>query len=1087
MASAVSSGVIMVQPAVLSDETTYLFHRSFTQPLKLVESSKGHVLTMGDGHKILDACGGAAVACIGQGNEEVIAAAMEQMRKITYTHPLSYTTRAAEDLAQAFLGGNTFGLQKMFLVGSGSEANDIAMKLARHYFVEKGQPERVNFVARKQAFHGNTIGALSLGSHVARRRPYLPITLESRVSHVSPAYAYQYQKPDETEAGFVARLAKELEDEFLRLGPQTVVAFVVETVGGATSGCVTAPEGYFVAVREICDKYGILLILDEVMSGAGRTGTMFAFEQEGIVPDIMTLGKGLGGGYTPVAAIIAHKRVCDGFRAGPSQAFNHGQTYQAHPLSAAIATAVQRVVRRDSLVDRCACMGRLLGGQLKETFADAEYVGDIRGRGLFWALEFVRDRKTKEPLAPSLNFAYKVNAESFRRGVSLYPGSGTVDGVVGDHLMFAPAYTITEEEIARIVRTAREGYDHMAGPAGLLLSVLLARNGLSQILCVEPRLEVIAAGHADGLHSRSLEMFKLLGLYEELMKASTEVGERARWAQGSEKSESLGQPRMERVMRQKISLAPNARMKQLISIPQGRIERILEEDLMKHANHALQRSFRVVDVRIDETSASYPVLVTICEDAGVQTRQIQCKFLVGADGAHSTVRRCMGVEMEGDSTEHVWGVVDFVTDTDFPDIRRLTTVQNSAGMAMVIPRETNGQGQWLTRFYVDMNDLELKRQHADAETSTIFIKNQQKKSRITVEDILQRLAEIFAPFRMIIKKGTEVDWSTAYAVGQRVASAFIQVDASNIPRIFLVGDACHTHSPKLGQGMNVSMADSFNLAWKLTHALNGSAASTKNLLQSYASERRLIAQQLIELDRRWYSIQWAESERKKQPGYQDECVRLYQDISGFTSGCGIQYEESLLVVVQAGEAVIHGTDENDEGLTPNSGMVKPGRRLPNTTALRIADGCLWDLHDNLLPDGAGFKIFVFCGRDLLDRHSHSAQTLQVVFDQVIPAFPRAFLDAFVVAPETVYTHGGSSKHVSPLAEYDLWPLIPACIKREAEMRTYALAQTGYDIYGIDIERGAVVVVRPDGIVGTALALDLRINAGLMSYLQGILA
>ncbi|ROV97983.1 hypothetical protein VMCG_07042 [Cytospora schulzeri] len=433
----------------------------------MVESSKGHVLTMGDGHKVLDACGGAAVACIGQGNEEVIAAAVEQMRKITYTHPLSYTTRAAEDLAHSFLGGNIWGMQKMFIVGSGSEANDIAMKLARHHFVEKGELHRVNYVARKQSFHGNTIGALSLGAHVARRRPYLPITLENRVSHVSPAYAYQYMLPGETEEGYVARLAKELEDEFLRLGPHTVVGFVAETIVGATTGCVTAPEGYFVAVRAVCDKYGILLILDEVMCGAGRTGTMFAFEQEGIVPDIVTLGKGLGGGYTPIAAIIAHKRVCDGFRGGPSKAFNHGQTYQAHPLSCAISGAVQRIVQRDNLVARCAQLGNLLGDLLKESFAGCEYVGNIRGRGLFWALEFVRDCETKEPFAPSVGFAYKVNAASFGRGVSLYPGTGTVDGLAGDHLMFAPAYTCSEEEIHQMVETARDAYDEVVSAMSL--------------------------------------------------------------------------------------------------------------------------------------------------------------------------------------------------------------------------------------------------------------------------------------------------------------------------------------------------------------------------------------------------------------------------------------------------------------------------------------------------------------------------------------------------------------------------------------------------------------------------------------------
>ncbi|KAL4940323.1 pyridoxal phosphate-dependent transferase [Aspergillus oleicola] len=454
----------------ITDKTTHLFHRSFEHPLKPVASSEGHILTMGDGQKVLDACGGAAVACIGQGNEEVIAAAVEQMHKITYAHPLAYTTDAAEKLAREFLGGNPWGLQKMFVVGSGSEANDIAMKLARHYFVEKGEPFRVNYVARKQAFHGNTIGALSLGSHVARRRPYLPIVLESRVTHISPAYAYQYMLPRESGAEYVSRLAKELEDEFLRLGPHTVVAFVAETVVGATSGCVTAPKGYFTAVREVCDRYGVLLILDEVMCGAGRTGTTFAFEQEGIVPDIVMLGKGLGGGYTPIASVIAHKRVCDGFREGPGKAFNHGQTYQAHPLSCAIAGAVQDIVRRDDLVSRCANVGRLLGSLLKEKFGDCMYVGEIRGRGLFWGLEFVQNRETKESFSPSMDFANRMHKECFRRSVSLYPGSGSVDGKVGDHLMFAPAYTISEEELKNIVATAKEAYDHVVAELGLPMS-----------------------------------------------------------------------------------------------------------------------------------------------------------------------------------------------------------------------------------------------------------------------------------------------------------------------------------------------------------------------------------------------------------------------------------------------------------------------------------------------------------------------------------------------------------------------------------------------------------------------------------------
>lgn len=348
-----------------------------------------------------------------------------------------------------------------------------------------------------------------------------------------------------------------------------------------------------------------------------------------------------------------------------------------------------------------------------------------------------------------------------------------------------------------------------AGPAGLLLATLLTRNGLSNassLLCIEPRLNVTSAGHADGLHARSLEMFKLLGLYEELMKVSTEVGERARWAEDPAPLDmgpvinsvpAVDIPRLTRVMREKVALAPDARMKQLISIPQGQIEKILEAELMKHATDVLLRGFRVVDARIDETCESHPVLVTVRPDSGEgidsKTRKIRCKYLIGADGAHSTIRRSLGLTMEGDSIDHVWGVVDFVTDTDFPDIRRLTTVQSNAGMAMIIPREKNFQGEWLTRFYVDMNDLELERKDSIVnsgvqDTATILIKNQQKRSSITTDDILCRLEEIFSPFRMTMKEGTVIEWSTAYAIGQRIASRFTLEDAHGIPRVFLVGD-----------------------------------------------------------------------------------------------------------------------------------------------------------------------------------------------------------------------------------------------------------------------------------------------------------
>lgn len=293
--------------------------------------------------------------------------------------------------------------------------------------------------------------------------------------------------------------------------------------------------------------------------------------------------------------------------------------------------------------------------------------------------------------------------------------------------------------------------------------------------------------------------------------------------------------------------------------------------------------------------------------------------------------------------------------------------------------------------------------------------------------------------------------------------------------------------------MNVSMADSFNLAWKLTHAVFGTAADSTSLLQSYVSERRLIAQQLVELDRRWYSMQWAESERKKQPGYQEECTKLYQEVSGFTSGCGIEYAESVVVVKPAQTSAdntsnfIFGTVENDGGLHPNSGMIKPGKRLLNIRMLRLADGCQWDIHDSLAPDAGSFKAVILCGRNILSPVSDPAKAIQIILERVVPKFSIALLKTSVVTPEMVHAPTGPSERLFAISEYDLWGLLPSCTKRDAEMTTYALSDTGYNTYGIDPNVGAVAVVRPDGIVGTVIPLDPRvIEAQLKEFLEAIL-
>ena len=306
----------------------------------MVESAKGLELHLANGRTVLDACGGAAVAIIGHGNEEVQKAMIRQASKVSYVHTQSYTTPAAEDLANFMLEGSPHGLEKAFFVCSGSEAVESALKLARQYFFEKGETDRVHFVSRKQSYHGNTMGSLSVSSNLARKVPYQDFGYQ-HVSHVSPAYEYRYKRDEERTADFTRRLLEELETEFLAVGPSKIIAFLAETVGGATSGCVPPPPGYLRGVRALCDKYGILLILDEIMCGTGRCGTYYAFEQEEVTADIVTVAKGLGGGYCSIAAVLAHKRVVDVIRQGTSS-FNHGHTYQAHPISCATALAVQQ-------------------------------------------------------------------------------------------------------------------------------------------------------------------------------------------------------------------------------------------------------------------------------------------------------------------------------------------------------------------------------------------------------------------------------------------------------------------------------------------------------------------------------------------------------------------------------------------------------------------------------------------------------------------------------------------------------------------------------------------------------------------------
>lgn len=322
------------------------------------------------------------------------------------------------------------------------------MKMARQYFVEIGQPQRRHFIARRQSYHGNTLGALAAGGNAWRRAQFQPILPQTH--HVSPCYAYRDQKGGETPEAYVARLADELEAKILDLGAEEVIAFVAEPVVGATLGAVGPVADYFARIRRICDRYGVLLILDEVMCGMGRTGTMFACEQEGISPDLVTIAKGLGGGYQPIGAVLLSEKIYRAFAEG-SGLFQHGHTYICHPMAAAAANKVVELISQPQMLANVRLMGERLQAGLDARLGQSPHVGDIRGRGLFRGIEIVADKETKTPFDPVLKMHARIKKEAMARGLMSYPMGGTIDGRLGDHVLLAPPYIIAPDEIDQIV------------------------------------------------------------------------------------------------------------------------------------------------------------------------------------------------------------------------------------------------------------------------------------------------------------------------------------------------------------------------------------------------------------------------------------------------------------------------------------------------------------------------------------------------------------------------------------------------------------------------------------------------------------
>ena len=433
-----------------------VFHRTTDARPPVAVCGEGIFLIDAEGRRYIDACGGAAVSCLGHGHPAVIAAIAEQAARLEYVHTGFFTTQPAEELASVIANNCPGELERVWFTGSGSEAIEAALKLARQYHLERGDSGRSRLIARRLSYHGNTLGALAAGGSIWRRKPYEPLLTD--VSFADPCFEYRFANPGESPEDYGLRAAKSFEEEVQRLGPETVMAFVAETVVGATAGAVPPVAGYLRHIREICDRYGILLILDEVMCGSGRTGTFLSCEQDGIIPDIVTLGKSLGAGYQPVGAVVCTRQVYDTI-AGGSGGLKHGQTYNAHVIGCAAALATQRIVKEERLLDRVKEAGERLTSLLAARFGKHTNVGDIRGRGLLQAIEIVADRSTKAPFDPEFALHQRAKADAFSRGLLIYPGGGTVDGRYGDHILLAPPYNVSDEELDMIVDLLAETID----------------------------------------------------------------------------------------------------------------------------------------------------------------------------------------------------------------------------------------------------------------------------------------------------------------------------------------------------------------------------------------------------------------------------------------------------------------------------------------------------------------------------------------------------------------------------------------------------------------------------------------------------
>jgi adenosylmethionine-8-amino-7-oxononanoate aminotransferase len=424
----------------------HVFYRNPTKFYPTAVRGEGVYIHDADGKTYLDGSGGAAVVSIGHGVPEIREAMLMQADLLAFAHGSQFTSAAAVSLADRIVAICPTGLVRVYYLSGGSEAVETAVKMARQYQVDRGMPSKYKVISRWTSYHGNTLGALALGGHTGRRKYYLPLI--QHTPHIVPAYCYRCpfgRIPDACSL----ECADDLEKTILYESPDSVSAFMAEPVVGATAGALVPPPGYFQRIREICNRYDVLLIVDEVMTGIGRTGRNLGIDHWDTVPDMIVCAKGIASGYTPIGCVVTTETIHNTIKKG-NGTFVHGHTYGQNPLSCAIAAAVLDYIARNDLVNRCASLGAHLLKRL-ESLRNHPIVGDTRGLGLFAGIEFVRDKETKQPFEPKDKVNVRIGNRAFEKGLICYPGGGGADGVRGDHILLAPPFVITDGEIDRLV------------------------------------------------------------------------------------------------------------------------------------------------------------------------------------------------------------------------------------------------------------------------------------------------------------------------------------------------------------------------------------------------------------------------------------------------------------------------------------------------------------------------------------------------------------------------------------------------------------------------------------------------------------